>query len=114
MSEPRTYADFWPYYVGEHRSAGTRWLHFVGTAGVFFFFFVALVASNAWWLIAMPLSGYGGAWLGHLLVERNKPATFRFPLWSLIGDFHMFALMCRGRMTGEVARCAQLTDGETL
>ena len=104
MSEPRTYREFWPFYVGEHSLEATRRLHFVGTALVIAMPVLALVTWNAWWLVAMPIVGYGFAWVGHFFVERNKPATFRFPVWSLIGDFHMFALMCLGRMNDEVAR----------
>ena len=114
MSAPRTYREFWPYYVVEHRRSGTRWLHFTGTAGVLAFFVIAIVTLNGWWLVGMPLFGYAFAWIGHFTVERNKPATFRFPVWSLIGDFHMFVLMCLGRMNDEVARCAELTAGRRL
>ncbi len=104
MPAPRTYREFWPFYVGVHSLEATRRLHFVGTALVIAMPVLALVTWNWWWLLAMPLLGYGFAWFGHFFVERNKPATFRFPLWSLIGDFHMFALMCLGRMNDEVAR----------
>ncbi len=114
MEHPRTYREFWPYYVGEHNLAATRWLHFVGTAGVLAFFVVAIATWDGWWLVAMPLFGYGFAWTGHFFVEHNKPATFRFPLWSLAGDFHMFALMCLGRMGDEVSRCLAITGGKRL
>jgi hypothetical protein len=114
MSEPQTYREFWPFYVGEHGAAATRWLHFLGIAGALVFLVVALVTWNGWWLIAMPLFGYSFAWAAHFFVERNKPATFRFPVWSLIGDFHMFALMCQGRMDREVDRCVRLTARERL
>jgi hypothetical protein len=114
MVAPRTYREFWPYYVGEHRHAGTRWLHFAGTAGVLVFALVGGVTGNGWWLVAMPILGYAFAWLGHAAVERNKPATFRFPVWSLIADFQMFGLMCLGRMESEVARCAGVTGGERV
>jgi hypothetical protein len=114
MNEPQSYREFWPYYVGEHGSARTRGLHFIGTAGALAFCAVALITGNGWWLVAMPLVGYGFAWAAHAFVERNRPATFRFPIWSLIGDFHMFALMCRGRMSVEVARCAELTEGKRI
>ena len=107
MSAPRTYREFWPYYVGEHRLASTRRLHFIGTALVIAMPVLALVTWSGWWLLAMPFLGYGFAWVGHFFVERNSPATFRFPVWSLISDFRMFALMCLGRMNDEVARYAR-------
>lgn len=106
MANPTTYREFWPFYVGEHRLSATRQLHFVGTAGVLVMFVLGLITLNAWWFVAMPFFGYGFAWVGHFFVERNKPATFRYPVWSLIGDFHMFALMCLGRMDQEVKRYA--------
>jgi hypothetical protein len=104
MAGPRSYREFWPYYVREHASGATRALHFTGTAGVIALAAWAL-ASAHWWLLAgLPVVGYGFAWAAHAFVERNKPATFTHPLWSLIGDFHMFALMLTGRMEREVAR----------
>ena len=82
----RHFRDFWPYYLQEHARPGTRAMHYAGTSLV-----VALVASapllGGWWLaLALPLAGYGFAWAGHGLSERNRPATFRYPLWSLRAD----------------------------
>jgi len=51
---------------------------------------IAVLSANPWWLLGMPLVGYGFAWVGHFFFERNKPATFRYPLWSLWGDWVMF------------------------
>jgi hypothetical protein len=100
---------FWPFYVSQHRRSGTRALHFVGTTLA-----IALVATGAatgrsflyaWALVA----GYGFAWIGHFFVEKNRPATFQYPLWSLRGDFRMYALMWQGKMTAEVARVNRAT-----
>jgi hypothetical protein len=107
MATPRSYAEFWPFYVREHAAPGTRRLHFIGTAGVIAVA-IATLASRLWWLlVALPVAGYGLAWLSHATIERNRPATFTHPLWSLIGDFHMFALMLAGRMEREVERHRQ-------
>ncbi len=104
MAGPRSYREFWPYYVREHARARTRALHFAGTAGVIALAVAAAVVGSGWLLLALPVVGYGFAWVAHAFVERNKPATFTHPLWSLIGDFHMFALMLTGRMEREVDR----------
>lgn len=99
-----SYREFWPYYVSQHLQPGTRALHFVGTAAAILCV-IAAVGAQAWWLLLLgPVAGYGPAWIAHAFVERNKPATFTHPVWSLIGDFHMFGLMCLGRMDAEIAR----------
>jgi hypothetical protein len=66
------------------------------------------------WLLAVPVVGYGFAWIGHFFVEKNKPATFTYPLWSLRGDLRMYGLMLRGRMGPEVARARELFAAEHL
>jgi hypothetical protein len=103
----RTFAEFWPYYVREHAHRGNRYLHFVGTLSAIILA-VTLVVMGWWWLaFALPVIGYGFAWVGHFLVERNRPATFRHPFWSLLGDFKMFGLMAVGRMDAELAKAAR-------
>ncbi len=103
----RTFAEFWPHYVREHSHRGNRILHFVGTL-LALTLLVATVATGWWWLaLALLPVGYGFAWLGHFLLERNRPATFRHPLWSLAGDFKMFALTLTGRMGTELEKARQ-------
>ena len=97
------YRDFWPYYVGEHRRSANRLLHFFGTSLALACGLLGLMA-DAWFLAAAPVAGYGPAWIGHALIERNRPATFRHPIMSLIGDIHMYALMWQGRMGAEAER----------
>ena len=109
MAEQRynSFAEFWPHYVSEHSHAGTRLLHLVGTtiaiASVVFF-----MVLGKWWLFFLGLvPGYGCAWLAHFLIEKNRPATFKYPLGSFMGDYKMIALMLTGRMSAEVKKFAR-------
>jgi hypothetical protein len=98
-----SFSEFWPYYASEHSNPLNRKLHFVGTTCVLGIAATAL-GTGQWWLLgAAPVAGYGFAWIGHFFVEKNKPATFTYPLWSLAGDFVMYYKMLRGEMDGEVA-----------
>lgn len=94
----QSFREFYPYYLAEHSNVQCRRLHFIGSWGVLVVLVAALVTANPWWLLAMPLIGYGFAWVGHFVFEKNKPATFRYPLYSLIGDWVMFADILRGRV----------------
>jgi len=100
----QSYREFWPFYVSQHLKFGTRLLHFAGTSAVILCVIGAIVSQECWLLLLGPVVAYGPAWIAHFFVERNKPATFTHPLWSLIGDFHMYALMWTGRMEGEIRR----------
>jgi hypothetical protein len=80
-----------------------RALHFLGTSLALAAFAAALTLTP-WWLLAAPLAGYGPAWVGHFCFEKNKPATFRHPLWSLRGDLRMYLLLWRDRMDLEIER----------
>lgn len=108
MTENRipTYREFWPFYVGEHSKPATRWMHFVGTSGVILCALSAIVTMNPWMFLLCPLSGYSWAWVSHFFVEKNRPATFKYPLWSLGADFHMYFFMLTGRMNAEVEKVA--------
>jgi hypothetical protein len=93
-----TFRDFYPFYLAEHSNRTSRRLHFAGTAGVLAVVAVSLGTRDARWLIAAPLCGYGFAWLGHFIFEKNRPATFRYPVYSLMGDWVMFFDVLRGRI----------------
>jgi hypothetical protein len=94
----RSFRDFYPFYLTEHSRSGTRRLHFTGTLLVLLALAYAFVTRRWGFLALVPLFGYGFAWLGHFAVERNRPATFQYPFYSLAGDFRMFADMIRGRV----------------
>ncbi|QXG36461.1 DUF962 domain-containing protein [Pseudomonas viridiflava] len=92
------FADFYPYYLEEHRSSTSRRLHFIGTTLVIFLLAFG-IGSGRWWLLALlPIAGYGFAWAGHFFFEKNRPATFKHPFYSLLGDFVMYRDMLLGRV----------------
>ena len=103
-SDPKTFAEFWDFYVSEHSLPATRLLHFAGTSlGIALLVF--FVARGQWYFFpAFFVVGYAFAWFAHFVVEKNKPASFRFPLWSFISDFKMMGYMLMGRMGAEVER----------
>ena len=102
-----SFEEFWPFYVAQHSRPATRRLHFAGTTMVLAALALGLAVSP-WWILAAPVLGYGPAWVGHFFVERNRPATFTYPLWSVRGDFRMYRLMLLGRMGPEVQRALQM------
>ncbi len=100
MSSPRfaRFADFYPYYLQEHRNPTCRRLHFVGSTLVLLCLGQLLATGAAVWGLYALLSGYGFAWVGHFFFEKNRPATFKHPLYSLMGDWVMYADIWRGRI----------------
>jgi hypothetical protein len=100
----QSFAAFWPYYLTEHARPATRALHYVGTSLVVLLALAALVTGRWTLLLALPFAGYGFAWAAHFMVEKNRPATFTYPLWSLAADFKMWGLWLTGRLGTELDR----------
>lgn len=106
MSEKsiKTYAEFWDFYVAEHTEPVTRLLHFIGTS-LGLVLMVWIFRTGNW--IYFPLCfviGYAFAWFSHFVIEKNKPASFKYPLWSFISDYKMMLFMLIGKMNSEVER----------
>ncbi|MFO0757185.1 MAG: DUF962 domain-containing protein [Byssovorax sp.] len=100
----QSFEDFWPFYVREHANKTNRTLHFIGTSLAMGCVAAAALTKRKAFLLAAPVMGYGFAWFGHFVVEGNRPATFKYPAWSLRGDFRMWRLIAAGEMDDEVAR----------
>jgi len=117
MSERiQTFREFWPYYLGEHAVPSCRALHFVGTTAAFGCVISAIVAMNPWFILGGLLCGYGPAWIAHFFIEKNRPATFKYPLWSMIADFRMWGNMVLGRFWSDapILQQAGVNSGESV
>jgi len=99
-----TYSDFWPYYLQEHRKPGTKALHIAGTAIALMLLALAIAEGKWQLLLAAAIAGYFFAWVGHFFVEKNRPATFTYPLWSLFSDFRLFFTFVFGGLEREYRR----------
>ncbi|MDO1530316.1 DUF962 domain-containing protein [Fulvimonas sp. R45] len=98
MTEFASFREFYPYYLGEHRDRRCRRLHFAGSTLVLLAVVLAIATGRWAWLWLAPVAGYGFAWVGHFAYEKNRPATFRHPLWSLMGDWVMYWQVLRGKV----------------
>jgi hypothetical protein len=99
VEQPQTFSAFFQYYLSEHRSAACRRCHYFGTSASII---MAMTLAAFGQFLAMPLClliGYGCAWFGHFVFERNKPAAFKYPLWSFFADFWMLGLWLTRRLT---------------
>jgi len=98
MARFNSFADFYPFYLSEHADRRTRRIHFVGSFLVLVCFILWMAGGDWRWLAAMPVCGYGFAWIGHFAFEKNRPATFQHPLYSLMGDWVMFWQILTGKI----------------
>ncbi|WP_044870338.1 Mpo1-like protein [Pseudomonas sp. LFM046] len=94
----QSFAEFYPYYLQEHSNDTCRRLHYVGSLLVLGILGYALATQQWLWLLALPFAGYGFAWVGHFAFEKNKPATFKYPLYSFMGDW----VMLKDALTGRI------------
>ncbi len=105
MSERyQSFEEFWPFYLGEHSKPATRWMHFVGTTAGLGVAVGAIATFQPWFIPLALVPGYAMAWISHFFIEKNRPATFKYPLWSFIGDWKMWGLMLTGRLQAELER----------
>jgi hypothetical protein len=98
MKQYDSFKDFYPFYLSQHQDIVCRRLHFFGTALVLLLLILFFITLNFFLLLLVPIIGYGFAWVGHFFFEKNKPATFQYPLYSLMGDFVMFKDMLAGKI----------------
>lgn len=98
MARFASFREFYPFYLEEHRNRTSRRLHFIGSCGALAFVACAIAMRSPWWLLAALACGYGFAWVGHFFFEKNRPATFRHPVYSFAGDWVMFRDILTGRI----------------
>lgn len=106
MSEARyeSFEEFWPFYVREHSQKATRSLHWIGTTAAASCLAAAAITRRPSLALLAPVAGYGPAWFSHFFIEKNRPATFTYPLWSLRADLVMWSKIVQGTMDDEVER----------
>ena len=95
----QSFGEFYPFYLSEHSDSTCRRLHFLGTGLVILTAFYAVITGQFLLLLLLPFLGYGFAWIGHFVFEKNRPATFKYPFYSLLGDFVMFRDMLLGKVS---------------
>ena len=101
-----SYAEFWLHYLREHGRGSTRFLHYAGTSLALACAIALFATGQALWAVLMPVAGYGFAWFAHLTLEKNRPASFTHPVWSLASDFRMLFLAITGRLGPHLERAA--------
>lgn len=97
MERYTNFKDFYPYYLSEHSNKTTKLLHFIGTTIAIYLYIRFFMTFDLMYLLYSLLAGYGFAWIGHFFVEKNKPATFTYPFYSLLSDYMMFWEILKGK-----------------
>ena len=98
MNRYDSFRAFYPFYLSEHSNRVSRRLHFIGSWGVLALLATAIATRNGWWALGALFCGYGFAWVGHFFFEKNRPATFKYPISSFMGDWVMFKDILVGRV----------------
>lgn len=104
MREYQSFSAFWPHYLREHAQPITRAFHYFGTSAAIIILVLAIGLGQWLWILGAFVSGYVFAWISHGLIEKNKPATFTYPLWSLGADFKMLYCFLTGKIGAELER----------
>lgn len=99
-----SYGEFWPFYLREHAKPETRLWHLIGTGTASVLLVAALVAFSYELLLGALIAGYAPAWFAHFFVEKNRPATFRHPIWSLVSDYRMAGAWLTGSLGQELEK----------
>ena len=98
MSRFSSFREFYPFYLQEHSNRTSRRLHFIGSCGVVVLVVLAVRELDPWWLLGALVCGYGFAWVGHFFFEKNRPATFKHPFYSFLGDWVMYKDILIGKI----------------
>ena len=98
MARIQSFREFYPYYLSEHSKPRTRNLHYVGTTLFFVLLLTGLWRQQWYYFALLPVVGYGFAWVGHFFFEKNRPATFKYPFYSLLGDWVMYKDILTGKI----------------
>ena len=98
MSQFASFSEFYPFYLSEHSNITCRRLHFVGSSLSLGCLVMLVASGNPWWLLFALFCGYGFAWVGHFFFEKNRPATFKYPFYSFVGDWVMYKDILIGRI----------------
>jgi hypothetical protein len=106
MEEKRitSFAEFWPFYMSQHQDRHCRALHYGGSLVSLGFLLGGIVSGQGLWCLAAIPAGYGPAWIGHFVVEKNRPATFQYPFYSLLADYVMLFRFLTGRLGPHITR----------
>ena len=100
----KSFEAFYPFYLKQHSNKTCRLLHAIGTTLVLALAITAIYHNNPKLWMLVPIAGYGFAWVGHYFFEKNKPATFKYPLWSLRSDFKMYFQILSGKISLDASK----------